>query len=212
MARYGELFLKSEPVMHHFIGMLLRNIRHALTAHGLSARYETPRGRILIFGDEPARIAEIVARVFGVIDVSTCTITAKDVGALSGAAADLASARLHPGMSFAVRAKRQQKIGLTSQELGEQIGSAVYDRVPGLRVDLNRPDYEVFVEVRDFGGLVYDSRIPAPGASAGYAGTGTCPPLIRDRLPGRVLACHETRVCCHPSSSRCRPVGRGGCA
>jgi thiamine biosynthesis protein ThiI len=30
-------------------------------------------------------------------------------------------------------------------------------------VDLNNPDYELFVEIRDFGGLVYDSRIPAPG-------------------------------------------------
>jgi tRNA uracil 4-sulfurtransferase len=30
-------------------------------------------------------------------------------------------------------------------------------------VDLDTPDYEVFVEVRDFGGLVYDTRIPAPG-------------------------------------------------
>jgi tRNA uracil 4-sulfurtransferase len=163
MVRYGELFLKSEPVRHHFIGMLLRNIRHALTANGLSACYETPRGRILIFGEEPARIADIVARVFGVIDVSICVITGKEVEALSAAAADLASAHLSPGKSFAVRAKRQLKIGLTSQELGEQVGSAVYDRIPGLRVDLKTPDYEIFVEVRDFGGLVYDSRIPAPG-------------------------------------------------
>jgi thiamine biosynthesis protein ThiI len=163
MARYGELFLKSEPVRHHFIGVLLRNIRHALAANGISARYETPRGRILIFGDEPARIADIVARVFGVIDVSICVMTGKEVESLASAAADLASAHLGPGMSFAVRAKRQQKIGLTSQELGEQIGSAIYDRVPGVRVDLESPDYEIFIEVRDFGGLVYDSRIPAPG-------------------------------------------------
>jgi thiamine biosynthesis protein ThiI len=163
MVRYGELFLKSEPVMHHFIGMLLRNIRHALAANGISARFETPRGRILIFGEEPARIADIVARVFGVIDVSVCTLTGKEIKALSAAAAALASAHLAPGKSFAVRAKRQQKVGLTSQELGEQVGSAVYDRIPGLRVDLEAPDYEIFVEVRDFGGLVYDSRIPAPG-------------------------------------------------
>src|SRR5208337_4018621 len=163
MVRYGELFLKSEPVRHHFIGMLLRNIRHALAANGLSARYETPRGRILIFGEEPGQIADIVARVFGVIDVSICTLTGKEVETLSSAAADLAFSHIGSGKSFAVRAKRQQKVGLTSQELGEQIGSAVYDRIPGLRVDLEKPDYEIFVEVRDFGGLVYDSRIPAPG-------------------------------------------------
>ena len=66
-------------------------------------------------------------------------------------------------MSFAVRAKRQQKVGLDSQELGALVGSAIYDAIPGLRVDLDTPDYEVFVEVRDFGGLVYASRIPAPG-------------------------------------------------
>ena len=36
-------------------------------------------------------------------------------------------------MSFAVRAKRQLKKGLNSQELGTQIGSAIYERVPGLR-------------------------------------------------------------------------------
>jgi thiamine biosynthesis protein ThiI len=163
MVRYGELFLKSEPVRHHFIGMLLRNIRQALAADGLSARYETPRGRILIFGDEPSRIADIVARVFGVIDVSICTLTGTGIEDLSMAAADLASSTIGTGKSFAVRAKRQQKIGLTSQELGEQVGSAIYDRIPGLRVDLEKPDYEIFVEVRDFGGLVYDSRIPAPG-------------------------------------------------
>jgi len=163
MVRYGELFLKSEPVKYHFIGMLLRNIRRALSAHGLSAHYETPRGRILIFGDQPEKIAGIVARVFGIVDVSICTRTGSSPEDLTAAAVTLASKQLTAGMSFAVRAKRQLKTGLTSQELGTLIGSAIYDRVPGLRVDLNCPEYEIFVEVRDVGGLVYDSRIKAPG-------------------------------------------------
>ena len=163
MVRYGELFLKSEPVKHHFIGMLLRNIGKALTASGLSSHYETPRGRILIFGDEPEKIADIVSRIFGIVDVSICTKTGSHIDDLCTAAITLASARLSAGMSFAVRAKRQQKTGLDSQELGARIGSAVYEEIPGLHVDLDNPDYEIFVEVRDFGGLVYDSRIIAPG-------------------------------------------------
>ena len=36
MVRYGELFLKSDPVKYHFIGILLRNIRRALEAAGHS--------------------------------------------------------------------------------------------------------------------------------------------------------------------------------
>jgi tRNA uracil 4-sulfurtransferase len=163
MARYGELFLKSEPVKHHFIGMLLRNIRKALGAAGLTCRYETPRGRILIYGDESDRIAGIVSRIFGIVDVSVCQRTSAGLLELSRSALDRASPCLSAGMSFAVRAKRQHKTGLTSQELGTEIGSYIYDHIPGLIVDLDNPEYEIFIEVRDFGGLVYDRRIPGPG-------------------------------------------------
>ena len=163
MVRYGELFLKSEPVKHHFIGMLLRNIRKALGSAGIACRYETPRGRILIHGDEPERIAGIVSRVFGIVDVSVCQRTSAGLSELSNCALALALPHLSAGMRFAVRAKRQHKTGLTSQELGTEIGSFVYDHIPGLAVDLDDPDYEIFVEVRDFGGLVYDKRIPGPG-------------------------------------------------
>ncbi len=163
MARYGELFLKSESVKHHFIGMLLRNIKKALVVSDLSCRFETPRGRILIYGDYPEKIADIVSRIFGIVDVSVCTRTDAALQDICAEAIVQASAKLHAGMSFAVRAKRQHKTGPNSQELGTLIGSAIYDHIPGLTVDLDNPDYEIFVEVRDFGGLVYDSRITAPG-------------------------------------------------
>ncbi len=163
MARYGELFLKSEPVKRHFIGMLLRNMGKALSASGLSCHFETPRGRILIHGDHPEAIADVVSRIFGIVDVSICSRTSSRLEDICEEAVSLASASLHAGMSFAVRAKRQQKTGPDSQELGTLIGSAVYDHIPGLEVDLDTPDYELFVEVRDFGGLVYSSRIAGPG-------------------------------------------------
>ena len=76
-------------------------------------------------------------------------------------------------MSFAVRAKRQHKTGPTSQELGTEIGSHIYDHIPGLIVDLDHPDYEIFIEVRDFGGLVYDRRIPARAACRGARRDGS---------------------------------------
>ena len=163
MARYGELFLKSEPVKHHFIGMLLRNMGKGLTALSLPHRFETPRGRILIHGDHPEAIAGVVSRIFGIVDVSICSRTSPRLEDICEEAVSLASANLRSGMSFAVRAKRQHKTGPDSQELGTLIGSAVFDAIPGLRVDLDTPDYELFVEVRDFGGLIYDSRIAAPG-------------------------------------------------
>ena len=61
MVRYGEIFLKSEPVKRRFISIMTGNISLALEVEGLTHCIETPRGRILIFGDEPRRIAALVA-------------------------------------------------------------------------------------------------------------------------------------------------------
>jgi thiamine biosynthesis protein ThiI len=163
MVRYGELFLKSEPVKRHFIGLLMRNIKKALDAEGLSHRFELFRGRMLIEGPEPGRIATVVSNVFGVVDASVCTRTSHAMDDLCSAAVRTAKGTLKPGMKFAIRAKRQGVEGYTSQQMGEVIGKAVADHVPGATVDLSAPDYEIFVEAREFGGLVYDRRIGAPG-------------------------------------------------
>jgi thiamine biosynthesis protein ThiI len=164
MVRYGELFLKSEPVKRHFIGLLVRNIRRSLDAAGLSFTYETPRGRILIYGDDPDAIAAEVARVFGVVDASVATITGNTPEELISAARTLGKKHLKAGMRFAVRAKRQKGSGgPDSQELGRIVGSGLLDDQPEAKVDLTHPAYEVFVEARGNGGFVYDHRIPAPG-------------------------------------------------
>ncbi|MCX6692183.1 MAG: tRNA 4-thiouridine(8) synthase ThiI [Methanoregula sp.] len=163
MVRYGELFLKSEPVKRHFIGLLMRNIKKALDSEGLPHKFDLFRGRMLVLGDEPELIAAVVSRVFGVVDVSVCTRTSNLLDDLSSTAIETARGNLKSGMSFAIRAKRQGVSGYTSQQMGEVIGKAVADHVAGSRVDLSHPDYEIFIEGRDVGGFVYDRRIEAHG-------------------------------------------------
>lgn len=163
MLRYGEIFLKSEPVKRHFVGTLLRNCARALDAAGLSHRAEVHRGRIILHGEDPEGIAAVASRLFGVVDVSVCTLTPADPVAVSEAAVSMALKDLRPNMRFAVRARRQGVEGITSQELGATVGAAILDAVPSAKVDLGNPEYELFAELRDFGGLVYDTRIPAPG-------------------------------------------------
>ena len=163
MVRYGEVFLKSERVKRRFVSTMAENIALALEAQGLAHRIETPRGRIIIYGDDPARIAAAAARVFGVVSASVCTVTKPEIGVITAAALERAERRLRPGMSFAVRARRSGVPGFSSQELAAAVGSAILERVDGARVDLTRPDYEVNVEAKEFGGLVYDDKIPGPG-------------------------------------------------
>ena len=163
MVRYGELFLKSEPVKRHFIQTLLRNIGKSLEAEGLAHRFELHRGRILINGDEPQRIARTASRIFGIVEVAVCRQTSNSIQEISDAAAGMASLQLKAGVRFAVRARRQGVEGITSQELAAQLGSAIIDAIPRVAVDLSHPGYEIFVEMREFGTLIYDSPLPAPG-------------------------------------------------
>jgi len=163
MVRYGEIFLKSEKVKRRYISIMTENIALALDAGGLIHRIETHRGRIMIYGDEPWRIARAAAQVFGVVSTSVCTVTTADIEGLAATAVEHAERHLQPGMSFAVRARRSGVEGFSSQELAAAVGSAVLDRIPGARVDLSAPDYEISVEAREFGGLVYDEKIAGPG-------------------------------------------------
>jgi thiamine biosynthesis protein ThiI len=163
MVRFGELFLKSESVMKYYINTLVRNLIAAIEAAGMECVVEQHRGRIIVRGDDPDRIARVASRVFGIVGVGRCILTPPDREIIEETAARLAAEKITAGMSFAVRAKRSGMEGFTSQELGASTGARIYERCPGVRVDLTSPDYEVFVEARTFGGIVYDSQIPGPG-------------------------------------------------
>lgn len=163
MVRYGELFLKSGPVMRQFIQALLRNAGRALDSSGLEHRFELHRGRLLIHGDDPEAIAAVACRIFGIVDVAVCMLTSTEPGDIAAAAVEMAHGRLAEGTRFAVRPRRQGVAGITSQELGSFVGAALCREYPASVVDLTCPEYEIFIELREFGGLLYDRHLPGPG-------------------------------------------------
>lgn len=162
MVRIGELWLKSEPVKKQFMLALTRNIKAAMETQEIEYSLEEYRGRILIFGD-PEKIAPVAARIFGIVDVSICETTTNLPEDMAKTALKFAEKKLKPGMRFAVRARRQHVSGFTSQQLAGMIADVIWEKIPDFVVDLDNPEYEVFVEAREYGGIVYDERIPGQG-------------------------------------------------
>ncbi|ABN06543.1 thiamine biosynthesis/tRNA modification protein ThiI [Methanocorpusculum labreanum Z] len=162
MVRIGELWLKSEPVKKQFMLALTRNIKAALDTQEIPYMLEEYRGRLLIFGDA-ARIAPVVARIFGIVDVSICETTTNRPEDMAKTALTFSEKKLKSGMRFAVRARRQHVSGFTSQQLAGMIADAIWEKIPDFVVDLDDPEYEIFVEAREYGGIVYDERIPGQG-------------------------------------------------
>jgi len=150
LVRYGELALKSPPVRREFESALRRNILDQFQRAGLPARVRSDRGHLYVETDDPVRGEDLVRHVFGVTSVSRVEEVPSDPKEIRARLLEVAGPRLHPGARFAVRARRTGQHPFTSQELAGDLGAAVLETFPdrGLRVDLERPEVELAVEVR----------------------------------------------------------------
>ncbi|HUJ78292.1 MAG TPA: THUMP domain-containing protein [Thermoplasmata archaeon] len=165
LVRYGELALKSPPVRREFESALRRNILDQFVRAGVAARLRSDRGHLYVEADDPETAVRLVRRVFGVTSASVVHEVPTDRAQIRSRLLELAEPRLTPGCSFAVRARRTGDHPFTSQELARDLGGDLLERFPdrNLKVDLGRPDVELFVEVRGPRTYLYFDRSDGPG-------------------------------------------------
>ncbi|HTW77093.1 MAG TPA: THUMP domain-containing protein [Thermoplasmata archaeon] len=166
LVRYGELALKSAPVRREFEGMLRRNILDQFVRAGLTGRLRADHGHLYVDVDDGPAAIRVLRRVFGITSVSLVHEVPSDAAVIAARLVELADARLTPGASFAVRARRTGGAHpFTSQQLAGDLGGAVLERFGdrGLKVDLEHPDVELFVEVRGPRTYLSFDRVAGPG-------------------------------------------------
>ena len=165
LVRYGEIGLKSASVRRRFEQQLVADIR---TRHALAkvpCVISQTRGRLFIDSDDWRMSCEILSRTMGVVSFSPVTKVTSELAELTKASVEFADQLLFKGASFAVRTRRSGNHGYTSQTLAERIGEAVLreysDR--GIKVALDDPEVELFVEVREKDAYLFSSSFPGPG-------------------------------------------------
>jgi len=146
LVHYHEIALKGRN-RPFFLGKLADNLRRA-TADVEGARVRILPGRISLEVPDAAPwdlVRERVATVFGVANFSRAHEVGPDLEALKAAA--LGSLRGREFGSFRVTTKRSYKgFPKTSVEIEREVGGAVH-QATGVRVDLERPELTLFVEV-----------------------------------------------------------------
>ncbi len=165
LVRYGELALKSPPVRREFERALQRNILEQFLPARIDCRLRADHGHLYVETALPHEAVRLLRRVFGVTSVSPVEVVSSDLQQIRSRTKEWAGTYLSAGASFAVRARRTGTHPFTSQDLARDLGGLVLETWPErhLRVNLDRPDVELAIEVR--GPLAYLSaeRMRGPG-------------------------------------------------
>lgn len=157
IVRYGEIGTKSRRTRSWIEHRLVENIKEAIGGREVMREY----GRIFVKSDSRAD-AERVAKVFGVVSTSLAEKTSSSLDALIPEGLEYARARVGPGESFAVRARRVGEQGYTSRDAAILLGEAII-KATGARVDLKAPDKPIYVEIRGEDAYLYDGVIEGVG-------------------------------------------------
>ncbi len=164
LVRFGEIALKSRYVRRQLRDRLVANIQDLFAAEGVECVTQADEARVYVHADDLARARSIVTRVFGVVSVSPAAEGHGDIESLKALAlAEATAAGVGPGVTFAVRARRVGSHPFTSTDLAKEIGGAILEAHPGLKVNLSAPQVEIHVEVRENRGFVFREFWPGPG-------------------------------------------------
>ena len=173
LAAYNEIALKSRGVRNRLEKKLSNQIQAVMVREGFKeARVLRRYGRLYV-ENVPLQAAEYVAEVFGVASAMPALRTSSDIDSILGLLTDIASERMSPGTSFAIRPRVVGSHSYRSRDIAVKGGSAVLDALSDrqIHVDLTHPDTTFHVEVRDRDAFVYTEIIQGVGGLP-YASQG----------------------------------------
>lgn len=107
---------------------------------------------------------DAVSRVFGIVSICRAAECEKDIAVILETAKEFLADRLEAAKTFKVDAKRADKtFPLKSPQIAMEIGGALHDLHPHLKVDVENPELRVKVEVRDRKAYVHANPMPGAG-------------------------------------------------
>lgn len=174
MVRYGELSTKGKN-RKIFIMQLAQNVRQALKEFPeIKIHADRDRMHLLLNGADSQLVIPKLAKIFGIQNFSPSIRVEKDVEVLKQAVQDIMKEIYTGKETFKIIAKRSDhQFELTSNELNQTLGNAVFDIFPHIQVQMRQPDIPLRVEIRRDGAyLSYETIKGAGGLPVGTSGKG----------------------------------------
>ncbi len=176
LCKYGELILKGAN-RSYFENLLMKELRTRVKRAGdfdvnyaQSTIYIEPKN-----DDCDLDLAlEYTKKVFGIVTIERAVVVKKNIEAIKAAAKEYLPQFLVGARTFKADARRSDKsFPLKSPELMREVGGAVLEACPRLKVDVNNPEVTVRVEIRERGAYLHAGGIKgAGGMPPGSSGKG----------------------------------------
>lgn len=167
IVRHGaEIGVKSSITRLRYYKLLMKSIVAKIKTEGLSIDgIDRRSGRIYIKTIMPERVAEALSKVFGISSTSPATSCKADLDSIADVAVKLAEMRGEKGVKFAVQCRRVGQHPFTSIDVCKYVGAKVLEarRSDEWRVDLKKPDYKIYVEIRDQDAFLYTDIVRGVG-------------------------------------------------
>ncbi|MEH7353654.1 tRNA uracil 4-sulfurtransferase ThiI [Neobacillus drentensis] len=149
LIRYGEISTKGRN-RNKFIDKLRKSIRIALSPFP-NIKVESSRDRmyVLLNGENGVEIMEKLKNIFGIQSFSPAIKLERDVEKLKQASLELVRTLYKEGQTFKITPKRSDKtFELNTDGINHTIGGHLLQNIPGLKVDVRKPDINLRIEVR----------------------------------------------------------------
>lgn len=162
IVRYGEIGVKSPKVRRRFENKLISNIKNKL-----DCKIEINQGRIFLYPENYKDAESALSKVIGIVSYSLAVSTKTDFDNIEETLNKYVDNLLSEGLfdetkSFAVRGRRVGTHDFTSQKMAGFCGSVIVKKT-GAPVNLSKPDFEFFVEVRDEKTYIFHEKVQGIG-------------------------------------------------
>lgn len=178
LLKLGEIVLKGAN-KRQFEDKLRQNVRRRMKAYGNFDVYLMQSTVYVEPMDDAADIDgawEACHAIFGLVSLCRCRACEKDIDKIYDTIEEYLGDDLDCAASFKVESKRSDKsFSMTSIEISREIGGRLAEAHPNCAVDVHKPAYTVYVEVRDLAAYVHGPAEPgAGGLPTGVGGRAMC--------------------------------------
>ena len=166
LCKYGEIALKGLN-KSSFEGMMTKSVKYRLKKLGEFNIFRSQSTLYVEPLDEDIDVDEVVDRlskVFGIVKLCRCGVYEKDMEVILREGPEYLAEQLENARTFKVEAKRSDKrFPMKSPEICAEMGGAVLDKFPHLKVDVHDPDVTVVVEIREEKAFVHAGQQDGAG-------------------------------------------------